>query len=74
MTPTGEVDLHSDSSYRRLNGDADDEVKGCGSRGANLLRRGHTHAGKPVAHLVDAYCKSHRLQVHSSYEAEALTA
>eukprot|EP00959_Pyramimonas_sp_CCMP1952_P133040 2781381-Pyramimonas_sp.AAC.1 len=24
MTPTGEIDLHSDSGYRRLSGDADD--------------------------------------------------
>ena len=39
MVPTGEVDLHSDSGYRRLNGDADDEVQGRGIRGANLLRR-----------------------------------
>eukprot|EP00959_Pyramimonas_sp_CCMP1952_P461217 9481219-Pyramimonas_sp.AAC.1 len=28
MTPTGDVDLRSDSGCRRLNGDADDEVKG----------------------------------------------
>eukprot|EP00959_Pyramimonas_sp_CCMP1952_P264404 5529040-Pyramimonas_sp.AAC.1 len=28
MIPTGEVDLRSDSGYRRLSGDADDEVKG----------------------------------------------
>eukprot|EP00959_Pyramimonas_sp_CCMP1952_P224351 4691296-Pyramimonas_sp.AAC.1 len=27
MTPTGEVDRHSDSGYRRLSGDADDDVK-----------------------------------------------
>eukprot|EP00959_Pyramimonas_sp_CCMP1952_P108169 2261527-Pyramimonas_sp.AAC.1 len=74
MTPTGEVDLHSDSSYRRLSGHADDEVKGYGTRGANLLRRGHTHASKPVVHLVDAYCKSRRLQVRSKYSAETLAA
>eukprot|EP00959_Pyramimonas_sp_CCMP1952_P067182 1402269-Pyramimonas_sp.AAC.2 len=42
MTPTGEVDLHSDSGCRRLSGDADDEVKGYGIRGAGLLRRGNT--------------------------------
>eukprot|EP00959_Pyramimonas_sp_CCMP1952_P288910 6042217-Pyramimonas_sp.AAC.1 len=28
MSHTGEVDLHSDSGYRRLSGDADDDVKG----------------------------------------------
>eukprot|EP00959_Pyramimonas_sp_CCMP1952_P024443 513177-Pyramimonas_sp.AAC.1 len=38
MTPTGEVDLRSYSGYRRLSGDAGDEVKGYGIRGANLLR------------------------------------
>ena len=27
MAPTGEVDQRSDFGYRRLNGDADDEVK-----------------------------------------------
>eukprot|EP00959_Pyramimonas_sp_CCMP1952_P253741 5301111-Pyramimonas_sp.AAC.1 len=70
MTPTDGVDLHSDSGYRRLSGDADDEVKGYGIRGANLLRRGNTPSGKLVVHLFDAYCKSHRLQVRSSYSAE----
>eukprot|EP00959_Pyramimonas_sp_CCMP1952_P368992 7728771-Pyramimonas_sp.AAC.1 len=28
MNPAGEVDLRSDSGYRRLSGDADDDVKG----------------------------------------------
>ena len=74
MIPTGEVDLHSDSGYRRLNGDEDDEVKGYGIRGANLLRRGNTHDGKPAVHLIEACCKSHRLQVRSSYSAETLAA
>eukprot|EP00959_Pyramimonas_sp_CCMP1952_P158948 3324192-Pyramimonas_sp.AAC.2 len=72
MTPTGEVDLHSDSSYRRLSGDADGEVKGYGIRGANLLRRGTTPSGKPVVHLVDAHCKSRRLQVRSSTQQRQL--
>eukprot|EP00959_Pyramimonas_sp_CCMP1952_P220251 4605016-Pyramimonas_sp.AAC.1 len=62
MNPTGEVDLHSDAGYRRLSGDADDDVEGCGIRWANLLRRGITSSGKPVVLLIDAYCKSHRLQ------------
>eukprot|EP00959_Pyramimonas_sp_CCMP1952_P331571 6943178-Pyramimonas_sp.AAC.1 len=69
MTPTSEVDLHIDSGYRRLSGDADDEASG-----ANLLRRGNAPSGKPVVHLVDAHCKSHRLQVRSSYSAETLAA
>eukprot|EP00959_Pyramimonas_sp_CCMP1952_P448168 9384393-Pyramimonas_sp.AAC.1 len=38
MAPTGEVDQRSSSSYRRLNGDAEDEVNGCGTCGASLLR------------------------------------
>eukprot|EP00959_Pyramimonas_sp_CCMP1952_P213030 4457229-Pyramimonas_sp.AAC.1 len=62
MAPTDEADLRSDSGYWRLSGNAEDEVEGYGIGGANLLRRGRTHAGKPVVHLVDAYCKSHRLQ------------
>eukprot|EP00959_Pyramimonas_sp_CCMP1952_P350829 7350496-Pyramimonas_sp.AAC.1 len=33
MTPTGEADLHSDSGYRRLSGDANGEVKDWHSRG-----------------------------------------
>eukprot|EP00959_Pyramimonas_sp_CCMP1952_P136241 2850734-Pyramimonas_sp.AAC.2 len=33
MTLTGKVDLHSNSGYRRLNGDANDHVKGYGIRG-----------------------------------------
>ena len=68
------MDIHSDSGYRRLTGDAEDDEKGYGIRGANLLRRGNTRGGKPVIHLVDAYCKSHRLQVRSSYSAETLAA
>eukprot|EP00959_Pyramimonas_sp_CCMP1952_P411387 8620557-Pyramimonas_sp.AAC.1 len=56
MIPTGEADLHSDSGYRRLSGDADDDVESYGIRGANLLRRGNTPSGKPVVRLIDAYC------------------
>eukprot|EP00959_Pyramimonas_sp_CCMP1952_P421144 8822345-Pyramimonas_sp.AAC.1 len=74
VTPTGEVDLRSDSGYRRPSGDADDEVKGYGIRGGNLLRRGTTPSGKPVVHLIDARCRSHRLQVRSSYYAETRAA
>eukprot|EP00959_Pyramimonas_sp_CCMP1952_P444282 9301875-Pyramimonas_sp.AAC.1 len=70
MNPTGEVDLHSDSGHRRLSGDADDDVKGYGIRGAILLRRGNTLSGKLVVHLIDAHCKSRRLQAPSSYPAE----
>eukprot|EP00959_Pyramimonas_sp_CCMP1952_P375111 7855916-Pyramimonas_sp.AAC.1 len=47
MTPTCEVDLHSDSGYGRLSGPADDDVKGYGVRMANLLRRGSTPSGSP---------------------------
>eukprot|EP00959_Pyramimonas_sp_CCMP1952_P443619 9287120-Pyramimonas_sp.AAC.1 len=74
MNPTGEVDLHSDSGYHRLSGDADDDVEGYGIRGANLLRRGNTSSGKLVVHLIDAHCKSRRSQARSSYSAETLAA
>eukprot|EP00959_Pyramimonas_sp_CCMP1952_P220658 4613405-Pyramimonas_sp.AAC.1 len=74
MNPRAEVDLHSDSGYRRLSGDADDDVKGYGTHGANLLRRGDTSSGKPVVHLVDARCNTRRLQVRSSYSAETQAA
>eukprot|EP00959_Pyramimonas_sp_CCMP1952_P039779 831964-Pyramimonas_sp.AAC.1 len=72
MTPTGEVDLHSDSGYRCPSGDADDEAKGHGARGVNLLRHGSAPSGKPVVRLIDAHCKSRRLQARSSYSAETL--
>eukprot|EP00959_Pyramimonas_sp_CCMP1952_P117795 2462693-Pyramimonas_sp.AAC.1 len=74
MSPAGEVDFRSDSGYRRLSGDADDDVKAYGIRGANLLRRGSASFGKPVVHLIDAYCKSRRLQVRPGYSAETLAA
>eukprot|EP00959_Pyramimonas_sp_CCMP1952_P102679 2147614-Pyramimonas_sp.AAC.1 len=70
MSPTGEVDLRSDSGDRRLSGDADGDVRGNGIRGANLLRRGNASSGKPVVHLSDAHCKSRRLPARSSYSAE----
>eukprot|EP00959_Pyramimonas_sp_CCMP1952_P136802 2862714-Pyramimonas_sp.AAC.2 len=60
MTPTGEVGLHSDSGYRRLNGGEDDEVKRYDIRGACLLLRGRTPNDAAVVHLIDGYCKSHR--------------
>eukprot|EP00959_Pyramimonas_sp_CCMP1952_P094703 1981059-Pyramimonas_sp.AAC.1 len=40
MKPTNELDIHSDSGYRKLTGEEDDEAKGYGIRGANVLRRG----------------------------------
>eukprot|EP00959_Pyramimonas_sp_CCMP1952_P364707 7637484-Pyramimonas_sp.AAC.1 len=74
MKPTDEVDLHSDSGYRKLTGEEGDETKGNGIRGANVLRRGNSPQGKSVVHFRDDLCKSHRLQVRSSYAAEALAA
>eukprot|EP00959_Pyramimonas_sp_CCMP1952_P175374 3665347-Pyramimonas_sp.AAC.1 len=74
MNPTGEVDLHCDSGYQRLSGGADDDVKGYGIRGANLLRRANAPYCKPVVDLIGARCKSHRLQVRSSHSAETLAA
>ena len=53
MTCKGEVDLHTDSGYRRVNGD-NDEVKGQGMRGMNIIRRGTRLDGKGDAvHLLD---------------------
>ena len=43
-------------------------------RGMNVLRKGKTRSQKEVVHLVDSICKSHRLQVRSSYGAELLAA
>ena len=74
MKPTGELDIHSDSGYRKLTGEEEDETKGYGIRGANVLRRGNAPTGKAVVHSRDSLCKSHRLQVLSSYAAEALAA
>eukprot|EP00959_Pyramimonas_sp_CCMP1952_P375193 7857805-Pyramimonas_sp.AAC.1 len=39
-----------------------------------MLRRGSTPSGKPVVHLTDACCKSHRLQVRPRFSAETLAA
>eukprot|EP00959_Pyramimonas_sp_CCMP1952_P428994 8984568-Pyramimonas_sp.AAC.1 len=61
MTSSGEVDLHSDSGDRRLNGGVGDEVKGHGICRTSGLRRGRTRAGKRVVHVVDARWQSHRL-------------
>ena len=74
MTCKGEVDLHTDSGYRRVNGD-NDEVKGQGMRGMNVIRRGTRLDGKGGAvHLLESICKSHRLQIRSSYGAEMIAA
>ena len=68
----GNVDLHSDSGYRRL--DSEKDIKGYGMRGLNCLRRGVTTTGEEVVHLLDSICKSHRLVVRSSYGAEIIAA
>jgi hypothetical protein len=86
MECSEEVDIHTDSGYRRLTGE-DDEQKGYGMRGLNVLRRGkrsskygkgvhgNEHPNKDsVVHLIDSACKSHRLQIRSSYSAETLAA
>jgi len=73
MTCTGEVDLHTDSGYRRI--EKIDDVKGYGMRGLNVMRRGTLKDGKTNAiHLIDSVCKSHRLTIRSSYAAELLAA
>ena len=48
MTCKGELDLHTDSGYRRMTGEADDDIKGYGMRGTNVLRRGKTKDGKDL--------------------------
>ena len=83
------VGLHSVSGYRRLDGNQD-EVKGYGMRGMSLIRRGKrrtkgqakgcpsppgtTDVSQDVVHLLDSVCKSHRLQIRSSYGAEIIAA
>ena len=74
MKPSGEIDMRSDSGHRKLTGDEGDDTKGHGIRGASFLRRGRAAGGKPVVHLCDFMCDSHRLHVRSSYAAEALAA
>ena len=73
MKCSSSVDILTDSGYRRMTGE-DDDVKGYGMRGLTMLRRGNAPSGDPVVHLVESICKSHRLQVRSSYAAEALAA
>ena len=74
MKCLGKCDLHTDSGFRRLTGE-DDEIKGYGIRGLNVLRRGLRDDGTGEAiHLCDTECKSHRLQLRSSYGAELLAA
>merc|ERR1712217_402794 len=55
-------------------GEADDDYKGYGLRGANILRIGKGQDGSRVVHLIESICKSHRLIVRSSYAAEMLAA
>ena len=72
MTCAGEVDLHTDSGYRRM--ELVDDVKGYGMRGLCLLRRGMKRDKSRAVHLLDSICKSHRLTIRSSYGAETLAA
>ena len=68
-----DVDLHTDSGYRRI--DSADETKGYGIRGMCLLRRGKSiHGGEDVIHLLESICRSHRLTIRSSYGAELMAA
>jgi len=70
MQCSRELDLHTDSGYRRIT-EAED-VKGYGMRGLCLLRRGVGRGNAPVIHFIESICKSHRLAVRSSYGAELL--
>jgi hypothetical protein len=75
MECLSKVDLHVDSGYRRLTGEEDEE-KGYGMRGANIIRRGRSinFTKEEAVHLVDTLCKSHRLAIRSSYGAETVAA
>lgn len=66
-----DVDLHTDSGYRRMI--AVDDKEGYGMRGMCLMRRGTRpdHKGKAI-HLVDSVCRAHIYIIRSSYTAEAL--
>jgi len=73
MICSRECDIHTDSGYRRM--EVLDDVKGYGMRGLCLLRRGVSpKTKKPVVHLLESICKSHRLVIRSSYGAELLAA
>ena len=72
--PAHAVHIHSGSGYRKLTGEGEDDIKGYGIRGANILRRGGAPSGKPAVHMFGSLSKSRRLQVRSSYAAEALAA
>eukprot|EP00959_Pyramimonas_sp_CCMP1952_P004083 85698-Pyramimonas_sp.AAC.1 len=52
----------------------DDKVGGRGARGAKCSLRGRAPNVRAVAHQIDAYCKSHRLQVVSNRSAGTLAA
>jgi hypothetical protein len=73
MICSRECDVHTDSGYRRI--EIIDDIKGYGMRGLCLLRRGvNPITKKPVIHLLESICKSHRLTIRSSYGAELLAA
>ena len=85
MRCIGQLDIHTDSGYRRIT-EAED-VRGYGMRGMCSLRRGipvkrgDVHLGKQVCrgdvnlvHLLDTVSKTHRLVIRSSYSAEIIGA
>eukprot|EP00959_Pyramimonas_sp_CCMP1952_P062234 1300949-Pyramimonas_sp.AAC.1 len=61
MNPTGEVDIHSDSGFRRLRGDADDDVEGDRIRGATLLRR-ETRYSARSSYSAETLAAAHKLE------------
>ena len=75
MTCRGNLDIHTDSGYRRIT--EVEDIKGMGMRGCCLLRRGESKEGsttREVIHLLESICKSHKLTIRSSYGAEAIAA
>ena len=57
MKPNGAVDAHGGSGYGKLTGDEDDDAKGCGIRGASVLRRGRSPGGGAGSALMRLYAQ-----------------
>ena len=88
MKCLSQIDIHTDSGYRRL--DSAEDIKGYGMRGLCLFRRGKRFqqdrgnataerdlaklSDDNVVHLLDSICRSHRLTIRSSYGAEMIAA
>ena len=85
MRCIGQLDIHTDSGYRRI--ESAEDVKGYGMRGMCSLRRGVpvtrgnallekqvSRGNANLVHLLDSVSKTHRLVIRSSYSAEIIGA